>query len=170
MLSGEVVSRILEFTWVHVGDLAPQLLVSKGCWCNNIILPTVPEMILRTSPNLDKLGVAFSKQREDRLIQAHQRDHDVLLDLAVYRQVVRLQICWARMFAGGDRIILDLLVDNLLRTLHASFVRWRPLVVRKALEEMGAPEAETLGEMTPPSKINNFNLWWRRSTCDIFEI
>ena len=147
-LSNEVVLRILNFCWQDVWDLAPELLVCKS-WCHNFILPAVPRMISFTEPNLDRIGLRINEESEERLIQAHPDDL-FLMDMDVYRQVVRFQLYAHRLLSSSMQRELDLLVEFLLRTIHESFVRWRPLVYREIFEE------ESLGEMKKPGEGDQF--------------
>ena len=120
-------------------------------------------MISSTQPNLDRIGLRINERREERLIQAHPDDL-FLMDMDVYRQVVRFQLYAHRLLSNSMQRELDLLVDFLLRTMHESFVRWRPLVCREILKEISQ------GEMRELRKIFFFNWWWRQSVCDVFDI
>ena len=176
-LSLEIVTHILHYTWVDVWDLALQLLVSRD-WCNRIIVPAVPRMLCLTSPNLGRLHeFRVRPQREERLIQAAcSEEIHPLLDLVVFRQVVRLQIYWSsRPYVNEHTVSTDLLASELLATIHDDFKWWAPRVIQEVLASMGDPPAvpqwrNSLGVIRSRSKFNFFSFWWRRSCSNTFDM
>ena len=172
MLSIEVTSRILQYTWQSFGDMGSQLLVCT-CWCKEIILVAVPDQLLITILNLNKFPRASTRasrfRRVPKWIQIPWRECG-WMNFRVFRQVQRLTQGWSLIFEHEDHIPLDLIVEGLLRTIHTSFVRWRPVVVRKTLESMGHATSESLGIMSPPCKMQVFDYWWCASIHNIFNL